>query len=120
MAQHTYSPYPYQTAVVVDTKQYSHTNAYELKSGSIVSLPIVVEEEDAETAREWKAGRDEWLIVVCLCVVNACVALDATVVVPVLPTIARTIGADAVQAFWIGMAVSVWCSATTERRDYHI
>jgi len=33
----------------------------------------------------WKAGRREWLIIACLCIINACVALDATVVVPPLP-----------------------------------
>lgn len=34
---------------------------------------------------EWLAGRQEWLIVLCLGVVSLMVALDATIVVPALP-----------------------------------
>jgi len=34
---------------------------------------------------QWKAGKQEWLIVICLATVSLMVALDATIVVPVLP-----------------------------------
>jgi len=47
-------------------------------------LCLTVAEEEA-SSQPWKAGQREWLIVFCLCIINACVALDATVVVPPLP-----------------------------------
>jgi len=34
---------------------------------------------------EWKAGKQEWLIVICLATVSLMVALDATVIVTPLP-----------------------------------
>lgn len=70
---------------------------------------------------DWKAGKQEWLIVICLGVVCLMVALDATIVVPALPVseqkelllffrpltvnlqnIANSIKANGVQSFWIG------------------
>lgn len=47
-------------------------------------LRLTVAEEEA-SSQPWKAGQREWLIVCCLCIVNACVALDATIIVPPLP-----------------------------------
>ena len=34
---------------------------------------------------EWKAGKQEWLIVICLATVSLMVALDATIIVTPLP-----------------------------------
>ncbi len=34
---------------------------------------------------EWKAGRDEWMVIIVLAIVSLMVALDATILVPVLP-----------------------------------
>jgi len=50
------------------------------------NLSLTVAEEDA-SLHPWKAGKREWLIIACLCIINACVALDATIVVPPLPVI---------------------------------
>ena len=33
----------------------------------------------------WRAGRDEWMVVIVLAIVSVMVALDATILVPVLP-----------------------------------
>jgi len=33
---------------------------------------------------QWKSGKQEWLIVICLGVVSLMVALDATIVIPAL------------------------------------
>lgn len=35
--------------------------------------------------REWKAGKEEWLIILVIAIVSLMVALDATILVPVLP-----------------------------------
>ena len=34
---------------------------------------------------EWRAGRSEWMIIIVLAIVSLMVALDATILVPVLP-----------------------------------
>ena len=34
---------------------------------------------------EWKAGKDIWLVIIVIAVVSLMVALDATILVPVLP-----------------------------------
>ena len=34
---------------------------------------------------DWKAGRSEWMIIIVMAVVSLMVALDATILVPVLP-----------------------------------
>lgn len=34
---------------------------------------------------EWKAGRQEWLIIITLVVISTVASLDATILVPVLP-----------------------------------
>jgi len=39
----------------------------------------------ATPAIEWKAGKQEWLIVICLATVSLMVALDATIIVTPLP-----------------------------------
>ncbi|MCJ1403034.1 hypothetical protein MMC11_006256 [Xylographa trunciseda] len=53
---------------------------------------------------EWSAGRDEWMIIIVLAVVSLMVALDATILVPVLPAIASDLQGDAIDAFWAGTA----------------
>ncbi len=49
--------------------------------------PVTQEPDQLSTASdpEWKAGRDEWMIIVVLAIVSLMVALDATILVPVLP-----------------------------------
>ena len=34
---------------------------------------------------EWKAGKEEWMIILVIAIVSLMVALDATILVPVLP-----------------------------------
>lgn len=38
-----------------------------------------------ESSEEWKAGRQEWLIIITLVVISTMASLDATILVPVLP-----------------------------------
>lgn len=63
--------------------------------------------EATESVDEWKAGKQEYLIVLCLATISLMVALDASIIVPPLPNIATAINANAVQAFWIGAAYLV-------------
>ena len=34
---------------------------------------------------EWKAGKEEWMVILVIAIVSLMVALDATILVPVLP-----------------------------------
>lgn len=61
----------------------------------------------ATTTEDWKAGKQEWAIILCLSIINTMVALDASIVVPPLPNIAADIGANSVEAFWVGSAYLV-------------
>lgn len=33
----------------------------------------------------WKPGQTEWLIIICCCIIAVVIALDATILVPLLP-----------------------------------
>ena len=46
--------------------------------------------DDATDRYKWKPGRQEWLVIMCLCVVALVVALDATILTPALPVRATT------------------------------
>lgn len=50
------------------------------------------EQEAAASNQEWKAGRKEWMIIIVLAIVSLMVALDATILVPVLPVSASKKG----------------------------
>lgn len=45
--------------------------------------------ETTDSSAEWKAGRSEWMIITVLAIVSLMVALDATILVPVLPVRVR-------------------------------
>ncbi|EGE81752.2 MFS multidrug transporter [Blastomyces dermatitidis ATCC 18188] len=51
---------------------------------------------------EWKPQRREWLIVSSIFLLYLMIALDSTIIVPVLPTIASELNGTAVHAFWAG------------------
>lgn len=42
-------------------------------------------EEPKSSGEDWKAGRAEWMIIIVIAIVSLMVALDATILVPVLP-----------------------------------
>jgi EmrB/QacA subfamily drug resistance transporter len=60
--------------------------------------------ESAPTGRqpEWKAGKSEWAVMLTLAIISLMVALDATILVPVLPTLAVELNGSATDAFWAG------------------
>ena len=58
------------------------------EGGSIRDVPSEEERTDPSpeiSKTEWKPGPGEWLILICLAIVSLVVALDATILVPVLP-----------------------------------
>ncbi|KAN0096545.1 putative efflux pump antibiotic resistance protein [Hyaloscypha variabilis] len=65
---------------------------------------IIVTEGDTENENiaKWKAGRQEWSIVACLLIINVVVALDGTILVPVLPIIANALHGNVADVFWTG------------------
>ncbi|KAJ5328692.1 major facilitator superfamily-domain-containing protein [Penicillium brevicompactum] len=65
-------------------------------------LPFKGEEDDDYVS--WKPGRQELMILGCLAIVSLVVALDGTVLVPVLPTIASELHGDTNEAYWVGTA----------------
>lgn len=54
-------------------------NIVEVGSESVSEIPA------AAVPDVWKAGKQQWLIILCLCVLSLVVALDATILVPALP-----------------------------------
>ncbi|KAF2124990.1 MFS general substrate transporter [Dothidotthia symphoricarpi CBS 119687] len=51
---------------------------------------------------DWKPEKKEWLIMLSLTFISLMVALDATILVTVLPEITRDLGGSAAEGFWTG------------------
>lgn len=63
--------------------------------GSDIQLAGQKSEQEAATSnQEWKAGRNEWMIIIVLAIVSLMVALDATILVSVLPVSASKKGSE--------------------------
>jgi MFS family permease len=59
--------------------------------------------DDSEgTTQEWKPQRQEWRVMATLATISLVVALDATILVPVLPTLAVDLHGTANEALWTG------------------
>ncbi|PSS12164.1 hypothetical protein M430DRAFT_144241 [Amorphotheca resinae ATCC 22711] len=71
------------------------------------SQPVV----DAPLTTEWKAGRQEYLIILSLAIVVVMASLDSSIFLPVLPTIAESLHGDATSTFWVGTAYLLPCAA---------
>ena len=56
----------------------------------------------SDDSESWKPGRAEWLVMATMAVSCLTVALDATILVPVLPTLATELDGSATEAFWAG------------------
>lgn len=82
-----------------------------------------LQQKRAGSDQGWKAGKKEWMIIIVLAIVSLMSALDATILVPVLPVsalekrveqergkltnsqaIARDLHGDATDTFWTGTA----------------
>ncbi|KAH7070919.1 major facilitator superfamily domain-containing protein [Paraphoma chrysanthemicola] len=59
--------------------------------------------DDTASATDiWTPTRNEWLIMISLAFISLMVALDATILVTVLPEIAHKLNGTSVEAFWAG------------------
>ncbi|KAK2806534.1 hypothetical protein FQN50_005817 [Emmonsiellopsis sp. PD_5] len=58
--------------------------------------------EERNQQPEWKPQRQEWLIILCIFMLYLMIALDSTIIVPVLPTIASDLKGTAIETFWAG------------------
>ncbi|KAK0610045.1 major facilitator superfamily domain-containing protein [Bombardia bombarda] len=59
---------------------------------------------------EWKPGRSEYAVMGTLAVISLMVALDATILVSVLPTLAIDFGGTTTDAFWAGTSYLLSCA----------
>jgi multidrug resistance protein len=55
-----------------------------------------------EASPEWKPDLHEWLVMITIALVSIMVALDATILVPVLPTLAVDLSGTTTDTFWAG------------------
>ncbi|CAG8334331.1 unnamed protein product [Penicillium salamii] len=91
--------------------------------------PDKAEENVTEATKTnlWKPKWREWLVIICCCVIAVVVALDATILVPLLPVIvtrfknggiqanfekrlSESLGGTPVETFWTGTAYLVPCA----------
>ncbi|KAM7215617.1 Major facilitator superfamily domain containing protein [Rhypophila decipiens] len=62
----------------------------------LVSVPAL------EDDREFKAGKWEFMILGTMALLNIILAVDATILPPALPTLAKTLNGTAIETFWAG------------------
>ncbi|KAK0732343.1 major facilitator superfamily domain-containing protein [Apiosordaria backusii] len=51
---------------------------------------------------EWKAGRQEWMILATLSIISFIIAVDVMILIPALPTLAHELGGTSAATFWTG------------------
>ncbi|KAK7997201.1 hypothetical protein PG989_005241 [Apiospora arundinis] len=74
-------------------------------------LSISSEERGAViSAPEWTPRRQEWGCMISIALVSVMVALDATVLVPVLPNLALELDGSTIDAFWAGTSYLLTCA----------
>ncbi|KAK8090789.1 mfs general substrate transporter, partial [Apiospora phragmitis] len=61
---------------------------------------------------EWTPGRQEWCCMISIAIVSVMVALDATVLVPVLPSLALELDGSTIDAFWAGTSYLLACAVS--------
>ncbi|KAK0721243.1 major facilitator superfamily domain-containing protein [Apiosordaria backusii] len=59
---------------------------------------------------DWKPGKQEYAVMITLAIISLMVALDATILVSVLPTLAIDLGGSATDAFWAGTSYLLSCA----------
>ncbi len=82
----------------------SSTNLSDLQKESLsASLPLSgMEASTSSSSAEWRPQRQEYLIMLTIAFISLVVALDATILVSVLPTLAVDLHGYAEEAFWAG------------------
>ncbi|KAK4158735.1 major facilitator superfamily domain-containing protein [Cladorrhinum sp. PSN259] len=59
---------------------------------------------------DWKPGKQEYAVMFTIALISLMVALDATILVSVLPTLAIDLGGEATDAFWAGTSYLLTCA----------
>lgn len=70
-------------------------------SAELETEPVCLESQTASFT-PWTPSRREYLIMITLAMVSFIVALDATILVPVLPNLASSLHGTSTQSFWAG------------------
>ncbi|KAG9242635.1 hypothetical protein BJ878DRAFT_514517 [Calycina marina] len=78
------------------------TNSSHNADKATVSKIVAGDENSQQEDVPWKASRREWAIMACLVVIDVAVAIDASILAPVLPYIAAERKANSTNTFWIG------------------
>ncbi|KAK8127621.1 hypothetical protein PG984_008729 [Apiospora sp. TS-2023a] len=71
-----------------------------------------VERGTVIAAPEWTPRRQEWGCMISIAIVSVMVALDATVLVPVLPSLALELDGSTIDAFWAGTSYLLACAVS--------
>ena len=81
-----------------------HSNIDIEKQGrmDVVGTDIEAKSRKEDEAPDWKPQRHEWMVMITLATISLMVALDATILVPVLPTLAVDLHGTANEALWTG------------------
>ncbi|KAK2048397.1 major facilitator superfamily transporter, partial [Colletotrichum somersetense] len=77
-----------------------------------VQIPdkVSIPNDTRERELEWTPGRAEYAAMATISVISLMVALDATILVPVLPDLALDLGGSATDAFWAGTSYLLPCA----------
>ena len=110
------------TSVQYGPPEVSEKISAHIENPGVQSAVSEPQQEPANLNQEWKAGRKEWMIILVLATVSLMVALDATILVSVLPvssfvimqklwrrsqrfqTIAHSLDGNSTNTFWTGTA----------------
>ncbi|KAL2163263.1 hypothetical protein VTH06DRAFT_5319 [Thermothelomyces fergusii] len=78
--------------------------------GSTGAFSVQLEEGLLLEEIDWKPGKQEYAVMITLAIISLMVALDATILVSVLPTLAVDLGGSASDAFWAGTSYLLSCA----------
>ncbi|EGO55320.1 hypothetical protein NEUTE1DRAFT_123762 [Neurospora tetrasperma FGSC 2508] len=67
-------------------------------------------EENIPSFEDWKPGKQELAVMITMAIISLMVALDATILVSVLPTLAEDFGGTSTDAFWAGTSYLLTCA----------
>ncbi|KAK0725144.1 major facilitator superfamily domain-containing protein [Lasiosphaeris hirsuta] len=89
----------------------SHVNVPAINDGlELCDRDVGQLEMCEEKEMEWKPGGKEYAVMATLATISLMVALDATILVSVLPTLAVDLGGSATDAFWAGTSYLLACA----------
>ncbi|KAF2264137.1 MFS general substrate transporter [Lojkania enalia] len=93
------------TSTLSSLKGKSNSASLRTAASSQVALPLTdfdLEDLQEKQGDDWKPQKNELIIMISLATISLMVSLDATILVTVLPDIARVLNGTSVDAFWAG------------------